>query len=249
MPLGARLNNGQELLEFLTSIKKYYIPASGIVTDTTSADAAAADANLTMTTFASWTTDDHLIIKGSGGMERNQFGTKPGSAAPIPLKRKLQLAQLAGAVVTKATEVDLGHIEDAGGTIAASKTKSAVGAANSRSAIAYIDGDYAEPTFSFSVRGSHLRDILSAWGIHEDSVQGAGTSTDPYRAFVGRSNIGTQANYCLLASGLYIDGRTVNFDFWNCFPEISLSAQIVGKGQPTVWGISVKYTDMLIWLS
>lgn len=248
MPFPARLNNGQELLQFLTGIKKYYVPTTSPTVDTLGAALAVDATDINVTTFASWATGDHVITYGSGGMERIKLGTKPGSGPTIPLTRPAALAQPNGSTIKKAVEVDLGYIEDAGGTLAATKSKTAVGAANSRSAIAYIDGDNAEPMFSWSQRESNLRNIVAAYGGDEDAIKGTGTSTDPYRILIGRSTIGTQANYCLLASGLYVDGRTVNFDLWNCAPEIQVSAQVVGKGQPTVWGMSVKYTDMLVWI-
>lgn len=248
MPFLARLNNAQELAKKLTRIQKFTIPTTTPTVDTLSAAVAADDTTVTVTTFASWATGDDIIINGSGGVELNRLGTKPGSSAPIPVVRPLTLVQASGAAISKAEKVDLGYIEDAGGTFATSSSKTGIGAANAGGAIAYIDGDTPEQQFSFSVRESSLQNILGAYGIDETTIRGAGTDADPYRALVSSDNIGSQSNFCLRASGLLVSGKTLYFDLWNCFPEVNISAQFVGKGQPTTWGMSVKYTKMLAWV-
>lgn len=242
----ARLNNAQELAKRLRKIEKFYIPTSTPVLDPTTAPIVAADDDISVTTLASFTTGDNIIVTGTGRMELNRLGTVPGSGA-IPVIRPFSLAQDTGAIVAKATRKDLGYIEDAGGTFASSSSKSGVGAANAGGAIAYLDGDTPEQQFSWAVRESSLRNVLSAYGIDEDAIAGTGTDSDPYRGLISADNIGTQANFCLRASGLLVSNRILYFDLWNCTPEVSVSAQFIGKGQPTTWNMSVKYTDMLIY--
>lgn len=243
----ARLNNAQEILKRLSKIYKFYIPTTSPVVDTTGAAIDLNDTEITVTTFGSWATGDDIIISGSGGVELNRLGTKPGSSAPIPLVRPASLAQLNGAVISKATKVDLGYIEEAGITFGATSSKSPIGAANAGGAIAYIDADVAEPTFSFATRETSLRNLLSAFGVDEDAILGGGGSdADPYRVLITSDNIGTAANFCLRATGTLVNGRTGHFDLWDCTPEVNVSAQL-GKGNPPVWGVSVKYTKMLYY--
>ena len=45
-----------------------------------------------------------------------------------------------------------------------------------------------------------------------------------------------------------VNGKTLYADLLNCFPEVNISAQFVGKGSPTVWGVSVKHTDLVWWV-
>jgi hypothetical protein len=247
--MSQRLNNGAELARFLRSIEKFYIPTTTPVLDTISAPITADAAAVTVTTFASFASSDYVFVDGAGGLELNQLGTKPGSSAPIPVVRPFMLAQPAGAAIKKVTRQDLGFIEDAGGTFTTAASKTGIGAANSRAAIAYIDGDTPEQQFSFSLRESSLRNIATAYGADEDAIKGNGTTADPYRLLIGRSNIGSAANFCLRAKGLLVSGKTLNADIMNCFPEVNVSAQFVGKGSPTVWGVSVKFTDIVFWVS
>lgn len=242
--MSQRLNNAQELAKRLRKIEKFYIPTTTPVVDVTDAAITVAATTVDVATLASWTTGDDVIVVGTGRMELNRLGTVPGSGA-IPVIRPWSLAQDIGAVISKATKKDLGYIEDAGGTFATASSKTGIGAANAGGAIAYIDGDTPEQSFSWSVRESSLRNILSAYGIDEDTVVGAGSDADPYRALITPDNIGTQQNYCLRASGLLVSGKILYCDMWNCFPEVNISAQFIGKGQPTVWGMSVKFTDAL----
>lgn len=246
--MSQRLNNGTELARFLKTIKKFYIPTTTPTVDTTAAAILVDDDDVTVSTFASWATGDDIIVEGTGGMELNKLGTKPGSSAPIPVVRPFMLAQDTAASIKKATMKDLGYIEDAGGTFATSASKTGIGAANARSAIAYIDGDTPEQQFSFSLRESSLRNIATAYGADEDSIRGTGTSTDPYRLLIAPDTIGSQGNFCLRASGLYVNGKTLHADIMNCFPEVNVSAQFVGKGSPTVWGVSVKFTHLVWWV-
>jgi len=232
-----RLNNAQEMAKRLRKIEKFYIPTTSPVVDVTNAAIDAADADVGVATLASWTTADDVIVLGTGGMELNRLGTVPGSGA-IPVIRPWSLAQASGAAITKAVKKDLGYIEDAGGSFAVSSSKQGIGAANAGGAIAYIDSDTPEQLFTWGVRESSLRNILTAYGIDEDSIVGAGTNSDPYRA----DNIGTQTNFCLRASGLMVSGQYIYRDMWNCTPEVNISAAFVGKGSPTVWNMGVKFT-------
>lgn len=242
-----RLNNAQRILKSLRKIEKFYVPTTTPVVDVLSAAVAAAAAAVTVTTFGSWATADDIIVVGSGGMELNRFGTKPGSAAPIPLRRPAVLAQDTGAVISKATRADLGYIEDAGGSFGGSASKTGIGAANAVGAIAFIDGEPAEPSFSWGVRESDLKNILGAYGIDEDAIVGAGTDADPYVAYIGSDNIGSAANFCLRLSGLLVNNRTQYAELWNCTPEVNISAAFGGKGTPVVWNMSVKYTKSIFY--
>lgn len=246
--MSQRLNNGTELARFLRSIEKFYIPTTTPTVDTTNAAIVQDEATVTVTTFAPWATDDYIIVEGTGGMELNQLGTKPGSAAPIPVRRPFMLAQDTGASIRRALRKDLGYIEDAGGTFTTAASKTGVGAANARSAIAYIDGDTPEQAFSFNLRESSLRNIASAYGADEDAIRGLGTTVNPYRLLIGPNTIGSAANFCLRASGLYVNGKTLYADIMNCFPEVAVSAAFVAKGQPTVWNMSVKFTHLVWWV-
>ena len=243
-----RLNNAGELAKRLRKLEKFVIPTTTPTLDTTAAVINADGVDVTVTTFASWATGDHVIVTGSGRMELNRLGTKPGVSGPIPVVRPWSLAQASGAEIAKAQKNDLGYIEDAGGTFSSSSSKTGIGAANAGGAIAYLEGDTPEQQFAWSQRESNLRNILAAYGIDEDSIKGAGTDADPYRGLVSADNIGGQTNFCLRASGLLVNGKYLYFDLWNCTPEVSVSAQFVAKGQPTTWGLSVKYTDMLAYI-
>jgi len=246
--MSQRLNNGTELARFLQSIEKFYIPTTTPFVDTTNAAILADAANVTVTNFAGWANDDYFFVEGTGGMELNQLGTKPGSAAPIPVVRPFMLPQDTAATMRRALRKDLGFIEDAGGTFATSATKTGIGAANSRSAIAYIDSDTPEQSFSFNLRESSLRNIATAYGADEDAIRGLGTTANPFRLLIGRGNIGSAPNFCLRAQGLLVSGKTLVADIMNCFPEVAVSAVFVGKGSPTVWNVSVKFTDVIWWV-
>lgn len=240
----ARLNNAQELAKRLRKLEKFYIPTTAPVTDPTTVAIVADDEDITVTTLGSFTTGADIIVVGTGRMELNRLGTVPGLGA-IPVIRPFSLAQDAGAIVSIASRKDFGYIEDAGGSFASSSSKTGIGAANAGGAIAYLDGDTPEQQFSWAVRESSLRNILSAYGIDEDAIKGDGTDADPYRGLISADNIGSQANFCLRASGLLVSNKFLYFDMWNCTPEVSVSAQFIGKGQPTTWNMSVKFTDML----
>lgn len=243
-----RSNNAQEILKRLSKMYKFVIPTTGLTEDTTGAALAKGAANITVTTFASWATGDYLIIVGSGGMDLLQLGTKPGSSAPIPLVgRPPAFAQDSGAKIYKATRLDLGYIEDAGAQLAASASKTGIGAANAGGAIAYIDGDTPEITFSWTQRESSLRDIATAFGVDEDTIEGTGVANDPYRITISGDSIGTQSNYCLRTEARKVNNKLQYFDVLNAFPEVNVSAAIVGKGNPTTWSCGVKCTAVVPW--
>lgn len=243
-----RSNNAQEILKRLHKMYKFAIPTTGGTEDTTGASLAKGAANITVTTFASWATGDYLIIVGSGGMDLLQLGTKPGSAAPIPLVgRPPQFAQDSGAKIYKVTRQDLGYIEDAGAQLGASASKQAIGAANAGGAIAYIDSDTPEITFTWTQRESSLRDIATAFGIDEDAISGTGGANDPYVLAITGDSIGTQSNYCLRTEARKVNNKLQTYDVLNAFPEVSVSAAIVGKGNPTTWSCGVKATAVIAW--
>jgi hypothetical protein len=244
----ARANNGREVLAKLAKIYKFYKPVTSPVVDSVPGALALDDAVITVQTFASVSTGDYLIVEGTGRMDLLKLGTKPGSAGAIPLlERPVCFAQEAGAIITVASRKDLGYIEDAGASLSASASKTGIGAANSRGPIVYIDGDTPEITVGWAQRESSERNILQSFGIHEDSVRGTGVANDPYRGIISADNIGSEANLAFRIASLLANGKTKNFDLLNCFPEVSVSANIVSKGQPTVWGVSVKCTDIVSW--
>lgn len=243
-----RLNNAGEILKKMKAVEKFSIPLTSPTVDATAAAIAVDDAVMTVATFASWATGDYFFVNGTGRVELNQLGTKPGSSAPIPVVRPFLIAQASGAVISKVTRSDMGYIEDGGATLTGSKTKTGIGAANAGGSIAYIDGDTPELGISWSQRESNLRNILTSFGVDEDSIKGTGTSPDPYRCLISADAIGTQANLCYRLSGLMDNGKTQYFDILNATPEVNVSAVIVAKGQPTVWGIAVKFTDMAIYI-
>ena len=243
-----RSNNGLEILKRLSKMYKFTIPTTGGLEDTTGAALAKGAANITVTTFASWQTGDYLIIIGSGGMDLLQLGTKPGAAGPIPLVgRPPAFAQDAGAAIFRATRADLGYIEDAGAQLGASASKQAIGAANAGGAIAYIDSDTPEITFTWTQRESNLRDIATAFGVDESAIEGAGTANDPYRLIISGDTIGTQSNYCLRTEARKVNNKLQVYDVLNAFPEVNVSAAVVGKGNPTTWGCGVKCTAVIPW--
>jgi hypothetical protein len=247
MPSNARLNNGQEVLAKLAKLYKYYRPATSPTTDVTDGAIAVDDAVIDPTTIATWTTGDDIIVVGTGGMDLLKLGTVPGSGTIPLVGRPAVLAQAAGAVMTKATVKDLGYIEDAGSTLSASSSKSPIGAANAGGPIAYIDADTAEITFAWAQRESSIRNIAQAFGVDEDSIRGAGTTNNPYRILISGDTIGLATNFCLRAEARKVDGTYQIFDILNAFPEVNVSANIVGKGSPTVWGCSVKCTHIVAW--
>ena len=147
----ARLNNGGEVAKFLKRIEKIYKPTTSPTLDTASTALVAGDDEILPTTLASWATGDWFILEGSGGWEFGQLGVKPGSGA-IPLVRPLVFSHDTGATMTKATRKDLGYIENAGANVSASTSPNGLGAANARGNIAILDGEPAEPSFSFKLR-------------------------------------------------------------------------------------------------
>lgn len=244
-----RLLTGSKVLTRLKKIEKFYIPQTSPVNDTLAAAIVTDDTDVEVTTFSSFATGDFVIANGGGGMELNQLGTKPGSAAPIPVVRPWHLAQPLAGKISKATRVDLGYIEESSAQIGATSSTSPVGAANSQVSIATIDGDVADPALTFAIRESDLRNILFAFGVDEDQIKGTTVGgADPFRAFINASNIGSQSNFCLRLSGLLADGSTQYLDVMDCRQELAVAHAFGAKGNPGVWNISVKFRGLLPWL-
>jgi hypothetical protein len=219
-----RQNNAQEILEKIEKVFKYTVPASGGQSTTLSAEALAGDSAIALTSETGFADGEHVFIYGS---ETELVTLLDVDAVPnTTLTRKLAFAHASGSVVSEVVQADLGYIEEGGINVSANFSQSPIGAANARSAIAYIAAEGGEMSMNFGLREANLRNILSSFMIDESALSGAGTATDPYTAIVGRDTIGSQLNHAYRGVCRLINGKTWTVDFLNCAPEVAFSGAI-----------------------
>ena len=239
-----RLNNGQQVLAKIEKMYRFAAPLVSPVATTLSAAADAGDDEIALTSETGLADNDHLLIAG----DEMEVATIADLAAdPNPtLLVPLAFAAASGSAVVKAARTDLGYIEDGGVSVNGSTSKVAIGAANARGAIAYIDGDGAELDVSFGLRESSLDNVLLAFGIDDSTLRGAGTTADPYLAVIGRDSIGSMANYLLRGTFRQVNNKLVVVDFHNCFAEVQVAAALGAKGNPVSWTIRARPTSITI---
>lgn len=239
-----RLNSGQELFRYLTSLKKY-VPATVTPGSTTlSADAAADLSLLPFTALTNFEDGDFALVKGTT-MELVQIDGTP--ALSMPILQPTAFAHEAGAAVIEMAEADLGHIDENGitpaGTFALTPVKSAV----ARTAIAYYAADPAELSVTFNLRGWNNLNLAFAFGA-PDAEAGSGTAADPYTVGIGAANVGTLTDLCLRAYGTRFDGATVQVDFFDCRVEVGVSTPVGGTA-PAILPVTLKCVSLVqrIW--
>lgn len=239
-----RQNNAQEILEKIEKVFKYTVPAAGGQSTTLSADVAAGASAIALTSETGFADSEYAFIYGS---ETELVQLLDVDAEPnTTLTRTLAFAHISGSVVSEVVEADLGFIEEGGINVSANFSQSPIGAANARSAIAYIAAEGGEMSMNFGLREANLRNVLAAFMIDESSLSGNGTATNPFTAIVGRDTIGSQLNHAYRGVCRLINGKTWTIDFLNCAPEVAFSGAIGAKGQPPVWNVQVRPTSMVM---
>lgn len=223
-----RANDGGEVLQYLTSITKYTITASG--GDTTTAEAATADmADTDVSASTNFTEGDIVAVSGSGGTELLQIATGGIAAGPpvnFTWENPLQLPQDSGARVVEMSAANLNHIAESGIKFGGSLTLTAIKASTSRVAIAYFPSA-AEFTFEIPVLGWNNLNLLAAFGAPE-AENGAGTAADPYAVYVASGNVATESLTCYRCVGTLHNGDTVTLDICDATIEVNVNATMGG---------------------
>lgn len=229
-----RLNSGNELLKYLTTVYKYTAKSGGA--STTTAEAITVDmADTDLTSGTGVANGDFLCIDGSGGVELMQVATV--ATANMTWTWPLQIAQNSGATVTEMDQYSINHIAEGGVTFGGSQSSTPINAATSRVAIAEFTQS-AEFTFSIPVLGWNNQNFLAAFGAPE-TEQGAGTSGDPYAAAITSANVGTETLTCFRCIGTLENGDTFVFDILDATVVVNVSGTI-GAANPEGFTIAGK---------
>lgn len=232
-----RLNSGNELLKYLTTVYKYTQKSGGA--STTTAEAVTVDmADTDVSAITGISGGDFMFVDGSGGVELMEVtSASSGPPANVVWKWPLQIAQNSGASVVEAQQVNINHIAEGGITIGGSQSSTPINAATSRVAIAEF-GQSAEFTFSIPVLGWNNLNFLAAFGAPE-TEQGAGSSSDPYAAALTAANVGTETLTCFRCVGTLENGDTFVFDILDATVVVNVSATI-GAANPEGFTIAGK---------
>lgn len=238
-----RLNTGLEVLKELQvlGISAFDIQPTTPGDTLTTVPVVAGDAVVAVTAITNFTDADYAFCIGSGGVELLKIGTP---ATSMPIVQKAAIAQATGARFVEAVERVLGHIESAGVEIGGAYSLSPVPSAVWRTPIAYLPSGPAELSVAFSLYGVNTENFLRAFAATE-TVLGAGTSADPYRALLDGSTIGTQGTQCIRVLGTRNDLKTVQVDFLNPTPEVAVQGAMGGTS-PFTLRLQLKPTAFLV---
>lgn len=237
-----RLNTGQELFKHLDSLSVFRVVSGGGSTTA----AAAITAGATTLNFGSTTNfaaSDPIILSGASATELLTIGAAVTPTTAVPLLRPAAAANPSGTAIYEAVETVLGHVQQGGVQLSGQAPLTAIFSAIRQSPLVYIRG-YGELQASFGLLGFNIPNLMTAFGITE-AEGGAGTSADPYRGFIGGSQIGTQGLQVFRATGTRFDGATIIADFCNAFVEPQGAISLARAAEAPI-PVNMRFTDLFI---
>lgn len=240
-----RLNNGNEVFKYVTSVEKFSVPSVGAASTTASAALAAAATAVGVASAVGIGDQDYVQIAGDGGTELVQVNGAPAGNS-LTSFYKLAFAQSAGAQIQRLVRAALGHLDESGVTFTGKLNLSPVYAATSRVAIAYI-GSQGELGASFKLRGFNLLNLQTVFGVPEAET-GTGTAADPFQVGIGSAQIGSDALLNYRMRGVRTDLRNVMLDFCGATVEVNVNTSLGGSNAGTL-DVGFKYTNLIarIW--
>lgn len=236
-----------EILSSLLRIRKLAVPLTAPVVAALTAD-AAEDADELAFAKAGFTAGRWVLVDAGLKQSAYKLGTIPADTSPIPITRPADFAHLEDAPVKLLDDIDMGYIEEGSATFGGSSSTQSVGAANARGRIWQSEPDVGDLSVSWGQRAASVENILSMYGIPEDLVKGDGTASNPYRALVHPTTMGSQREYAYLLQGRYKNLKTGNVLILNPTPTITVNGAFGAKNAPMVCTVGCLYTHKLWWV-
>lgn len=242
-----RLNSGLEVLERLTSMRKFYLPDPVVKTTSTGAIAKAASA-LTLASAVGFADEDDILVASEAGAELLHVSALAGAAVTSATPAAIAHPSTSPIQIYKALSADLGHLDENGVQMTGAMQLQPVNASTSKVAIAYI-AQAGTLGGNFSLRGYNNPNLATVFGMPEPSEAGqTGTEANPYALAITERGIGTASLLCFRGRGVLIDGSIVEVDFVNCRPSVNANVQL-GGNNPATLGVAFNCTAIVskIW--
>ena len=208
----ARLNTNAELWGALSQFGIMTDSTAGVDT-TLSSSAAEGATSLTPASVAGASTlGDYIRVGSRGNYEVAQI--ESASTVAFTLKSKLAYDHSTGEAVHELDRTDLGDTSDDGVQVEVQADRTRIDSATQRHA---YDWNINHTNYRCTVNLENLspENFLTALGITDDNVHGAGTTADPYVSDWTPDDIDGMDPVHFWARGTRKNGDVVEVQFWN----------------------------------
>jgi len=210
----ARTNTNSELFKALSQFGMMDdSTAAGAHVDTTlSAAYAAGVSTLKIASKTGATAGDYVRIGSAGIMEIAKIET---ASTSMVVRSLTAYAHASGEVVHEVTRTNLGDLSDDGVAVDVAADRTRIDAATRRHGYDY-NINHTEYKVTVALENLSDQNVLTALGVPEANVTGAGTAADPYVADGTPNNLDTIEPVHFWARGTLGNGNTVEVQFWDC---------------------------------
>lgn len=233
----ARLNRKSELFAHISEVGVFRDTAGG-GSSTVAGTPPTVDTQgaLTVASGTNFATGDWFRVRAPDNYPEINQGSVSG--AVITPYYYWHRAAVVGDPVVEQTQTPLGHIAKEGVTFTSTFGREAVDSATRRLRAGWLPG-YAKVQVDFSVLGFNFENVMTALGMLESNIAGAGTSADTSRAFVNGAAIKEQNDLCWYVNGTRKDGRSLIMQAWGCEVDYTKIQKVLARGRAAMIPISL----------
>lgn len=209
--------------EILRKVSEVYVATikSGGADDTLSGNEAASQTVLSLVSATGFTDLKRYALSGDGGIELIQQTGAPATN-DITITTPTLFAQSAGATVKEVNYDRIGYIDPSGLQIGFQQNITPVEAANSETALVYIDSPI-QITGGFNALSFNLLNVLASQGIVQSEAGDGAAYATAYRIGIGPASV-KDSVIIFRGTGTLHDGQNFEVDWLGA--RLSSSGQI-----------------------